>query len=165
MLKFSNFHIPYKFFSLIPFSCIYNSPVALEQRILSEKNAARWSLGRKSMFRVLQTSIFSFILFIVLRLGPTMVQTYQSPVRIYKYPFELVMMAYEKRFPTCPQVKELKLLKRNIDPHLCWVGDRIRVPFSRWSRRGDRKEVSIERWSSLSCKKGKLLLSAVLLGC
>ncbi|CAI4229386.1 unnamed protein product [Auanema sp. JU1783] len=33
-----------------------------------------------------------------------MVQTYQSPVRIYKYPFELVMAAYEKRFPTCPQI-------------------------------------------------------------
>lgn len=33
-----------------------------------------------------------------------MVQTYQSPVRVYKYPFELVMTAYEKRFPTCPQI-------------------------------------------------------------
>ncbi|CAK6444720.1 unnamed protein product [Pipistrellus nathusii] len=33
-----------------------------------------------------------------------MVQKYQSPVRIYKYPFELVMAAYEKRFPTCPQI-------------------------------------------------------------
>uniref|UniRef100_A0A914WNN1 PRELI/MSF1 domain-containing protein n=1 Tax=Plectus sambesii TaxID=2011161 RepID=A0A914WNN1_9BILA len=33
-----------------------------------------------------------------------MVQTYQSPVRIYKYPFEFVMAAYEKRFPTCPQI-------------------------------------------------------------
>ncbi|OZC09224.1 CRAL/TRIO domain protein [Onchocerca flexuosa] len=33
-----------------------------------------------------------------------MVQTYQSPVRIYKYPFEMVMAAYEKRFPTCPQI-------------------------------------------------------------
>ncbi|CAG5123336.1 unnamed protein product, partial [Candidula unifasciata] len=30
-----------------------------------------------------------------------MVQTYQSPVRVYKHPFELVMAAYEKRFPTC----------------------------------------------------------------
>uniref|UniRef100_A0A1I7WWZ2 PRELI/MSF1 domain-containing protein n=1 Tax=Heterorhabditis bacteriophora TaxID=37862 RepID=A0A1I7WWZ2_HETBA len=34
----------------------------------------------------------------------TMVQTYQSPVRVYKHPFEIVMAAYEKRFPTCPQI-------------------------------------------------------------
>ncbi|XP_030377346.1 protein real-time [Scaptodrosophila lebanonensis] len=33
-----------------------------------------------------------------------MVQKYQSPVRVYKYPFELVMMAYERRFPKCPQM-------------------------------------------------------------
>ncbi|KAJ8681420.1 hypothetical protein QAD02_017207 [Eretmocerus hayati] len=33
-----------------------------------------------------------------------MVQQYQSPVRVYKYPFALVMMAYERRFPTCPQI-------------------------------------------------------------
>uniref|UniRef100_U5EY27 Putative real-time n=1 Tax=Corethrella appendiculata TaxID=1370023 RepID=U5EY27_9DIPT len=33
-----------------------------------------------------------------------MVQKYESPVRIYKYPFELVMKAYERRFPTCPQM-------------------------------------------------------------
>lgn len=33
-----------------------------------------------------------------------MVQTYQSPVRVYKFPFELVMAAYHKRFPTCPQI-------------------------------------------------------------
>uniref|UniRef100_A0AC35FDF6 PRELI/MSF1 domain-containing protein n=1 Tax=Panagrolaimus sp. PS1159 TaxID=55785 RepID=A0AC35FDF6_9BILA len=33
-----------------------------------------------------------------------MVQTYQSPVRIYKYPFEIVIAAYQKRFPTCPQI-------------------------------------------------------------
>ncbi|KAF4080276.1 hypothetical protein AMELA_G00168590 [Ameiurus melas] len=30
-----------------------------------------------------------------------MVQQYQSPVRVYKHPFELVMAAYERRFPTC----------------------------------------------------------------
>ncbi|XP_050420014.1 SEC14-like protein 1 [Adelges cooleyi] len=29
-----------------------------------------------------------------------MVQEYQSPVRVYKYPFEIVMAAYEMRFPT-----------------------------------------------------------------
>ncbi|XP_015122014.1 protein real-time isoform X1 [Diachasma alloeum] len=33
-----------------------------------------------------------------------MVQQYQSPVRVYKHPFPLVMLAYEKRFPTCPQI-------------------------------------------------------------
>ncbi|KHN86630.1 CRAL-TRIO domain-containing protein T23G5.2 [Toxocara canis] len=33
-----------------------------------------------------------------------MVQTYQSPVRVYKYSFEIVMAAYQKRFPTCPQI-------------------------------------------------------------
>uniref|UniRef100_A0A8B9RIT5 SEC14 like lipid binding 1 n=1 Tax=Astyanax mexicanus TaxID=7994 RepID=A0A8B9RIT5_ASTMX len=33
--------------------------------------------------------------------GSTMVQKYQSPVRVYKHPFELVMEAYERRFPTC----------------------------------------------------------------
>ncbi|CAG0891982.1 unnamed protein product [Darwinula stevensoni] len=30
-----------------------------------------------------------------------MVQKYQSPVRVYKHPFELIMAAYERRFPTC----------------------------------------------------------------
>ncbi|XP_054160256.1 SEC14-like protein 1 [Oppia nitens] len=33
-----------------------------------------------------------------------MVQKYQSPLRIYKYPFELVMAAYERRFPTCEMI-------------------------------------------------------------
>ncbi|XP_065066393.1 SEC14-like protein 1 isoform X1 [Rhopilema esculentum] len=33
-----------------------------------------------------------------------MVQEYQSPVRVYEHPFELVMAAYEKRFPTCPMI-------------------------------------------------------------
>ncbi|XP_066560406.1 SEC14-like protein 1 isoform X1 [Amia ocellicauda] len=33
-----------------------------------------------------------------------MVQKYQSPVRVYKQPFELVMAAYERRFPTCPLI-------------------------------------------------------------
>uniref|UniRef100_A0A8C9U9S3 SEC14 like lipid binding 1 n=1 Tax=Scleropages formosus TaxID=113540 RepID=A0A8C9U9S3_SCLFO len=33
-----------------------------------------------------------------------MVQKYQSPVRVYKKPFELVMAAYERRFPTCPLI-------------------------------------------------------------
>jgi len=33
-----------------------------------------------------------------------MVQKYQSPVRVYKKPFELVMAAYVKRFPTCDMI-------------------------------------------------------------
>ncbi|MCJ8739421.1 hypothetical protein PDJAM_G00046920 [Pangasius djambal] len=33
-----------------------------------------------------------------------MVQKYQSPVRVYKYPFELIMAAYERRFPSCPLI-------------------------------------------------------------
>ena len=33
-----------------------------------------------------------------------MVQKYQSPVRVYKKPFELVMRAYEMRFPTCEEI-------------------------------------------------------------
>nr|XP_061837561.1 SEC14-like protein 1 [Nerophis lumbriciformis] len=33
-----------------------------------------------------------------------MVQEFQSPIRVYKHPFELIMAAYEKRFPTCPMV-------------------------------------------------------------
>lgn len=28
----------------------------------------------------------------------------QSPVRVYKHPFELIMAAYERRFPTCPLI-------------------------------------------------------------
>ncbi|KAF4092678.1 hypothetical protein AMELA_G00023480 [Ameiurus melas] len=33
-----------------------------------------------------------------------MVQKYQSPVRVYKFPFELIMAAYDRRFPTCPLI-------------------------------------------------------------
>ena len=47
-----------------------------------------------------------------------MVQKYQSPVRVYKKPFELVMMAYEKRFPTCPEipiVMETEIIEEEID--------------------------------------------------
>ncbi|XP_026738905.1 protein real-time isoform X2 [Trichoplusia ni] len=33
-----------------------------------------------------------------------MVQEYISPVRVHKYPFEMVMAAYERRFPSCPQI-------------------------------------------------------------
>uniref|UniRef100_A0A8C1N9K4 PRELI/MSF1 domain-containing protein n=1 Tax=Cyprinus carpio TaxID=7962 RepID=A0A8C1N9K4_CYPCA len=31
-----------------------------------------------------------------------MVQKYQSPVKVYKYPSELILVAYERRFPNCP---------------------------------------------------------------
>lgn len=46
-----------------------------------------------------------------------MVQKYTSPVRVYKYPFELVMKAYEMRFPTCdmiPVVKETEIIEEDI---------------------------------------------------
>ncbi|XP_059047636.1 protein real-time-like [Achroia grisella] len=33
-----------------------------------------------------------------------MVQDYVSPVRVHKYSFEMVMAAYERRFPSCPQI-------------------------------------------------------------
>nr|XP_057906003.1 SEC14-like protein 1 isoform X2 [Doryrhamphus excisus] len=33
-----------------------------------------------------------------------MVQEYHSPVRVYKHPFELIMAAYERRFPKCPLI-------------------------------------------------------------
>ncbi|KAJ8722336.1 hypothetical protein PYW08_004738 [Mythimna loreyi] len=33
-----------------------------------------------------------------------MVQEYQHPVRVHKHTFEMVMAAYEKRFPSCPQI-------------------------------------------------------------
>ncbi|OCT60722.1 hypothetical protein XELAEV_18046744mg [Xenopus laevis] len=33
-----------------------------------------------------------------------MVQKYQSPVRVYKHGFELIMAAYVRRFPTCPLI-------------------------------------------------------------
>ncbi|XP_063624407.1 protein real-time isoform X1 [Cydia splendana] len=33
-----------------------------------------------------------------------MVQEFVSPVRVHKFPFEMVMAAYERRFPNCPQI-------------------------------------------------------------
>ena len=38
---------------------------------------------------------FSQILCLITVLGSTMVQEYQSPVRVYKYPFEIVMAVSE----------------------------------------------------------------------
>jgi len=48
-----------------------------------------------------------------------MVQKYQSPVRVYKYPFELLMKAYEMRFPTCemiPIIIDTEILEEDISP-------------------------------------------------
>ena len=47
-----------------------------------------------------------------------MVQKYQSPMRVYKHPFEFVMRAYQMRFPTCdltPMVQETKVLDDTVD--------------------------------------------------
>ncbi|KAG7308349.1 hypothetical protein JYU34_005545 [Plutella xylostella] len=33
-----------------------------------------------------------------------MVQDYVSPIRVHKFSFEMVMAAYERRFPACPQI-------------------------------------------------------------
>jgi len=46
-----------------------------------------------------------------------MVQKYQSPVRVYKYPFELLMRAYELRFPTCdmiPIIKDTEIIEEDL---------------------------------------------------
>ena len=46
-----------------------------------------------------------------------MVQKYQSPVRVYKWPFELLMKAYEPRFPTCdmiPIIKETEIIEEDL---------------------------------------------------
>lgn len=61
-----------------------------------------------------------------------MVQKYQSPVRVYKYPFELVMRAYEMRFPTCdmiPVVKETEILEEEVAPD-----GAVHVIDRRWGR-------------------------------
>merc|ERR1719237_746631 len=47
-----------------------------------------------------------------------MVQKYNSPVRVYKYPFELLMTAYEMRFPTCdmiPIIKETTIVEEDVN--------------------------------------------------
>lgn len=51
-----------------------------------------------------------------------MVQKYQSPVWVYKYPFELVMAAYERRFPSCkliPVFLGSEILREEVSPDGC----------------------------------------------
>lgn len=48
-----------------------------------------------------------------------MVQKYKSQVWVYKYPFELVMAAYERRFPSCellPVFVGSDILREEISP-------------------------------------------------
>lgn len=48
-----------------------------------------------------------------------MVQKYKSQVWVYKYPFELVMTAYERRFPSCellPVFVGSDILREEISP-------------------------------------------------
>lgn len=48
-----------------------------------------------------------------------MVQDYKSQVWVYKYPFELVMAAYERRFPSCellPQFVGSEILREEVSP-------------------------------------------------
>jgi hypothetical protein len=48
-----------------------------------------------------------------------MVQKYKSQVWVYKYPFELVMAAYERRFPSCellPAFVGSDILREEISP-------------------------------------------------
>lgn len=48
-----------------------------------------------------------------------MVQRYKSQIWVYKYPFELVMAAYERRFPSCellPVFVGSDILREEISP-------------------------------------------------
>lgn len=48
-----------------------------------------------------------------------MVQKYKSQIWVYKYPFELVMAAYERRFPSCellPVFVGSDILREEISP-------------------------------------------------
>lgn len=61
-----------------------------------------------------------------------MVQKYQSPVRIYRYPFEMVMSAYELRFPTCPMIpiiKETEIIEEDLseDGAVCMKDRRAKL--------------------------------------
>uniref|UniRef100_A0A8D1DVU7 SEC14 like lipid binding 5 n=2 Tax=Sus scrofa TaxID=9823 RepID=A0A8D1DVU7_PIG len=97
-----------------------------------------------------------------------MVQKYQSPVRVYKYPFELVMAAYEKRFPTCPQIpvflgSEVLHESRSADGavHVVERSCRLRVEAPRLLRKiaGVEHVVFVQR-NVLNWKERTLLIEA-----
>ncbi|XP_076998008.1 SEC14-like protein 5 [Tamandua tetradactyla] len=97
-----------------------------------------------------------------------MVQKYQSPVRIYKYPFELVMAAYEKRFPTCPHIpvflgSEVLSESRSADGavHVVERSCRLRVEAPRLLRKiaGVEHVVFVQR-NVLNWKERRLLIEA-----
>ncbi|XP_029804918.1 SEC14-like protein 5 isoform X2 [Suricata suricatta] len=97
-----------------------------------------------------------------------MVQKYQSPVRIYKYPFELVMAAYEKRFPTCPQIPVFlgsEVLQESRSPdgavHVVERSCRLRVEAPRLLRKiaGVEHVVFVQR-NVLNWRERTLLIEA-----
>ncbi|XP_012599220.2 SEC14-like protein 5 [Microcebus murinus] len=97
-----------------------------------------------------------------------MVQKYQSPVRVYKYPFELVMAAYEKRFPTCPQIPVFlgsEVLRESRSPdgavHVVERSCRLRVDAPRLLRKiaGVEHVVFVQR-NVLNWKERTLLIEA-----
>ncbi|KAF4015562.1 hypothetical protein G4228_007168 [Cervus hanglu yarkandensis] len=97
-----------------------------------------------------------------------MVQKYQSPVRVYKHPFELVMVAYEKRFPTCPQIpvflgSEVLRESRSADGavHVVERSCRLRVEAPRLLRKiaGVEHVVFVQR-NVLNRKERTLLIEA-----
>ncbi|XP_062956727.1 SEC14-like protein 5 [Cynocephalus volans] len=97
-----------------------------------------------------------------------MVHKYQSPVRIYKYPFELVMAAYEKRFPTCPQIPVFlgsEVLRESRSPdgalHVVERSCRLRVDAPRLLRKiaGVEHVVFVQR-NVLNWKERTLLIEA-----
>ncbi|XP_045849434.1 SEC14-like protein 5 isoform X3 [Meles meles] len=97
-----------------------------------------------------------------------MVQKYQSPVRIYKYPFELVMAAYEKRFPTCPQIPVFlgsEVLRESRSPdgavHVVERSCRLRVEAPRLLRKiaGVEHVVFVQR-NVLNWRERTLLIEA-----
>nr|XP_007982922.2 SEC14-like protein 5 isoform X1 [Chlorocebus sabaeus] len=97
-----------------------------------------------------------------------MVQRYQSPVRVYKYPFELVMAAYEKRFPTCPQIPVFlgsEVLRESRSPdgavHVVERSCRLRVDAPRllWKIAGVEHVVFVQT-NVLNWKERTLLIEA-----
>ncbi|XP_011885801.1 PREDICTED: SEC14-like protein 5 isoform X2 [Cercocebus atys] len=97
-----------------------------------------------------------------------MVQRYQSPVRVYKYPFELVMAAYEKRFPTCPQIPVFlgsEVLRESRSPdgavHVVERSCRLRVDAPRLLRKiAGVEHVVFVQTNVLNWKERTLLIEA-----